>query len=117
VGVVKKKRKKAPKSNENQKKRQKKCLEKLRRGLLRPLNDVDVIMDDESYFTVDGSNCYGNDSYHSFDGLEAPENLKYRFTSKFPSKVMVWIAMRVRELSDPLIIKSGQAINASLYIK
>jgi transposase len=117
AGVVKKKRKKAPKSNENQKKRQKKCLEKLSRGLLRPSNNVDVIMDDESYFTVDGSNCFGNDSYHSFDGLEAPENVKYRFTSKFPSKVMVWIAMSAKGLSDPLIIKSGQAIDASLYIK
>jgi hypothetical protein len=117
AGVFKKKRKKAPKSSEKQKKRQKKCLEKLRRGLLRPSNDVEVIMDDESYFTVDGSNSYGNDSYHSYDGLEAPENVKFKETSKFPSKVMVWIAMSARGLSDPFILKSGTAINASLYIK
>lgn len=117
AGVVKKKRKKAPKSNENQKKRQKKCLEKLRRDLLRPSNDVDVVMDDESYFTVDGSNCYGNDSYHSYDGLEAPENVKFQFTSKFPTKVMVWIAMSAKGLSEPYITKSGNAINASIYSK
>jgi hypothetical protein len=114
--VVRKKRKKAPKSSENQKNRQKKCLEKLRRDLLKPSNGIDVIMDEESYFTFDGSNCYGNDSHHSYDGLEAPENVKYKFTSKFPPKVMVWIAISAKGLSDPLIMKSG-SINASLYIK
>jgi hypothetical protein len=64
-------------------------------------------MDDESYFTFIGSNCYGNDSYHSYDRLEAPENVKYKFTSKFPPKVMVWIAISAKGLSDPLIMKSG----------
>jgi hypothetical protein len=62
--VVRKKRKKAPKSSENQKNRQKKSLEKLRRDLLKPSYGIDVIMD-ESYFIFDGSNCYGNDSYNS----------------------------------------------------
>jgi hypothetical protein len=116
AGVVKKKRKKAPKSNENQKKRQKKCLEKWRRNLLRPSNDIDVILDDE-YFTVDGYNCFGNDSYHSNQGLEASENVKFKFTSKFPSKVMVWIAISSKGLSQELVMKSGNAINAQLYIK
>jgi hypothetical protein len=30
---------------------------------------------------------------------------------------MVWIAMSAKGLSDPFILKSGTAINASLYIK
>jgi hypothetical protein len=73
-------------------------------------------MDDESYFTVDGSNCYGNDSFHSYEGLEASEEVKYRFVSKFPAKVMVWIAISAKGISDPLIMKSGNAINAQTYI-
>ncbi len=83
--VIVKKRKRAPKTSENQNIRQKKCLNKLRRTLLKPSNHVDVVMDDESYFTVDGSNCYGNDSFHSYEGLEAPEEVKYKFVSKFPA--------------------------------
>jgi hypothetical protein len=73
-------------------------------------------MDDESYFTVDGSNCYGNDSFHSYEGLEAPEEVKYKFVSKFPAKVMVWIAISAKGISDPLIMKFGNAINAQTYI-
>jgi len=70
AGVVKKRRIKAPKSDENQQIRQKKRLEKLRRGLLKPSNNIEIIMDDESYFTLDGSDFYGNDFYHSFEYLE-----------------------------------------------
>jgi hypothetical protein len=40
---------------------------KAEKNLLRPSNDIDVIIDDESYFTVDGSNCFSNDSYHSYE--------------------------------------------------
>jgi transposase len=43
--VIRKKRKKAPKSNENQKIRQKKCLQKFRRTLLKPSNHSEVVMD------------------------------------------------------------------------
>ncbi len=116
AGVIIKKRKRAPKTSENQKIRQKKCLNKLRRTLLKSSNHVDVVMDDESYFTVDGSNCYGNDSFHSYEGLEASEEVKYRFVSKFPAKVMVWIAISAKGISDPLIMKFGNAINAQTYI-
>jgi hypothetical protein len=83
--------------------------------LLKPSNGIDVIIND-SYFTFDSSNCYGNDSYHSYNRLEAPENVKYKFTSKYPPKVMVWIAISAEGHSDPLIMKSGSS-NALLYIK
>jgi transposase len=59
AGVERKKRK-CPKSSEKQKQHQKKCLEKLRRGYLKPSNGVEVIMDDESYFTTDGSDTNYN---------------------------------------------------------
>jgi hypothetical protein len=65
--VFKKKRKKAPKGSEKQKKRQKKCLEKLRRGLLRPSNDVEVIMDDESYLAT---SHYANSTQAEYSRLK-----------------------------------------------
>jgi hypothetical protein len=91
--------------------------EKLRRNLLKPSNDVEVIMDDESYFTIDGSDSYGNDFYYSYHGLETPEEVKYRFVSKFPSKVMVWLAISSKGISKAFIVKSKNAINAEIYIK
>jgi hypothetical protein len=116
--VKRKKRRKAPKSNENQRIRQKKkCLEKLRRKVLMPSNDIEIVMDDESYFTLDGSNSYGNDYYYSYEGLEAPENAKYIFRSKFPSKVMIWLAISNRGISKPFITPSGNSINSKVYIK
>jgi hypothetical protein len=116
-GVNRKKRRKAPKSNDNQRTRQKKCLEKLRRKILMPSNDIEIVMDDESYFTLDGSNSYGNDYYYSYEGLEPPENVKYLFRSKFPPKVMVWLAISNLGISQPFITSSGLAINSKIYIK
>jgi transposase len=114
---IRKKRKKAPKSNENQKIRQKKCLQKLKRTLLKPSNDCEVVMDDESYFTIDGSDTYGNDFYYAYHGLEVPEEVKYRFVSKFTPKVMVWLAISSKGISEPLIVKSKNAINSQIYIE
>jgi hypothetical protein len=54
-------RKMAPKSDERQKQRQRKSLQKLRRKVL--FCDTQVVMDDESYFTLDGSDSNGNDHY------------------------------------------------------
>ncbi len=79
--MERKKRLKAPKSNENQKIHQKKCLGKLRREFFKSSNDIEIVMDNESYFTLDGSNSYGNDFYYSYEGLETPENVKYIFRS------------------------------------
>jgi hypothetical protein len=95
----------------------KKCLQKLRRTLLKPSNDCEVVMDDESYFTIDGSDTYGNDFYYTFHGLEVPEEVKYRFVSKFTPKVMVWLAISSKGISEPLIVKSKNAINSQIYIE
>jgi len=115
AGIKKKKRIKAPKSNENQQIRQKTCLGKLRRGLMMPSNDSEIIFDDESYFTLDGSDFHGNDHYFAFDGLPASDLVKYKTITKFPSKVMVWLAISSRGISQPFIINSGNAINAQTY--
>ena len=45
--------------------KKKKCISKLRRTLLKPSENVEVIMDDESYFTVDGSDTKFNNFYYT----------------------------------------------------
>jgi len=74
-------------------------------------------MDDESYFSIDGSDSFGNDFYYSHESLEAPNNVKFKFVSKFPQKVLVWLAISSRGISQPYIACSGKAINAKIYTK
>ncbi len=74
-------------------------------------------MDDESYFCLVGSDFYGNDFYYSHESLEAPNNVKYKFVSKCPQKVMVWLAISSRGTSQPYVTRSGNAINAKIYSK
>jgi transposase len=89
----------------------------LRRDLFMPSKDLEIIIDDESYFTLDGSDGYGNDHYYHHTGLETPDHVKYQFKSKYPSKVMVWLAMSSRGISQPFIRTSGNAINSQIYIE
>lgn len=116
AGVERKKRKKCPKSSVNQVIKQKKCLEKLRRTLFKPSNNIDIILDDESYFTTDGSETNVNDFYYSYEGLEVPENVRFKPVSKFPKKVLVWVAMSSKGFSEPYVVPSGNAINSDVYI-
>jgi hypothetical protein len=116
AGVNRRKRKKCPKTNENQLERQKKCLEKLRRGVLKASSSVEIIMDDESYYTIDGSDTNFNDFFYSSEELEVPEEVRFRPVAKFPKKVMVWIAMSSKGFSEPYIVPSGNAVNAKTYI-
>jgi len=77
--------------------------------------DSEIIIDDESYFTLDGSDFSGNDHYFAYYGLPASDSVKYKSVTKFPPKVMVWLAISSRGLSEPFIIKSENAINAQTY--
>jgi transposase len=117
LGIKKKKRKKVPKSTESQKIKQKRRLNKLRLGILRATGTVKVIVDDESYFNVNGTNNSQSDSYFTDSITETPENIKYRATEKFPSKVLVWLAISEKGCSQPYIVDSGLGINRFIYIK
>jgi hypothetical protein len=45
------------------------------KNFLKPSNELSVVLEDEIYFTVDGSASYGNDFYFEYEGLEVPENV------------------------------------------
>ena len=108
--------KKVPKSTENQKKVQKIRLNRVRKTYLAPKNELDVVMDDEAYFTVDGSEYKKNAFYYHHKCLEVPEEVRYKPVTKFPKKVMVWITMSAKGFSTPFIIKSGNAVKSVHYI-
>ena len=117
AGVERKKRKKCPKSDENQKKRQRIRLNKLRKTFLKPTNGLEVIMDDESYFTTDGSDTTLNDFYYTNPVLPVPENVKFKPKAKFPKKALVWVALSSKGFSEPYVVPSGQAITSAVYIR
>jgi hypothetical protein len=68
-GVIKIKRKSAPKSDKKSRNKTEKRLSKLRRGKFRPTLECDIILDDESYFTLKRFTKQ-NDSYFCHQSLE-----------------------------------------------
>ncbi len=66
---------------------------------------------------MDGTDNKQNDYYNCYEGLEVPEHVKYKFMTKFPSKVLVWVAIIDRGFSKPYIHESKNAINTDIYIK
>lgn len=85
----------------------------------RKLNDkykkCDFILDDESYFTLSNSTLSGNDRYYSADRDTCPDEVKYKYKSKFEPKLLVWVAICPKGLSDLYFVPSKQAINQDIY--
>lgn len=117
AGVKRKNRRKCPEVKDNQLAKQKKCLNKLRKTLFKPSNNVDIILDDESYFTTDGSDTNENNFYYSSEDVEAPESVRFRPVAKFPKKALVWVAMSSKGFSEPYVVPSGNAVTADVYIR
>jgi hypothetical protein len=117
AGVKRKNRKKCPEVKADQLVKQKKCLNKLRKTLFKPSNNVDIILDDESYFTTDGSDTNQNSFYYECEDIEAPENVRFRPVAKYPKKVLVWVTMSSKGFSEPYIVPSGNSVTAEVYIR
>ena len=111
------KRKRAPKTTPEQRERQKERLKKLSRDVFRPKGPAHIVMDDESYFTLDGCAMPGNSGFYSSDRKETPNEVKHRSESKFPEKVMVWTVISYRGLGEIYVSKKGECMNRHIYIK
>ena len=48
-----------------------------------------MVLDDEKYFTFDGSNMEGNDNYYTNDKSNCPDSVRFVRKEYFPPKVMV----------------------------
>jgi hypothetical protein len=93
-GVKYYKRKTKPKTTTEQEIKQR--LNRLRKSKLMPSNDLDVVMDDETYFTFSGEKHVGNNDYYSKDKTRVDPEVKYKSKSKFPQKLLVWLAISGR---------------------
>jgi len=106
VGLKYRKRKKVPKVTSKQEILMKTRLSKLRRGVLKPSSNVDVIMDDESYFTLTGAGMPGNVGYYCDGKKTVAESVKFYGKRKFPQRVLVWCAISPRGISSIVILKN-----------
>lgn len=116
-GIQMFKRKKVPKSKPEQRKRQKTRIRELSRSLFKAENDdVDVIMDGECYFDENGMNFHGSNTFLFSQAKLEPENVKYQTKTKYPFKLMVWIAFSKKGRSVWFIKKTMGAVDSGLYI-
>jgi DNA-binding protein len=87
------------------------------RILLKKYPNFCWIMDDESYFTLSHSSINGNNVYYSSNVSATPSNVKFTKKKKFEDKLLVWLAISNKGISEVFYAKSGLAINQSIYGK
>ena len=76
-----------------------------------------MILDDEKYFTYDGSNMQGNDNYYPNDKLKCPDSVCFARKEKYPDKVMDWVTKSNSGISKPLFGPSkSEAVNWDIYV-
>lgn len=110
------KREKTPKYDEKQQQKS----QELSRRLYTQLRDAncDVIIDDEKYFTFSGHHMPANARYYSDDVKTCPESVRFAGYAKYPDKVMVWIAISERGISQPTFRRQkSEAVTAAIYIR
>lgn len=74
-------------------------------------------MDDESYFTLSHSAIGGNAGFYTKNFEAAPNAVKFTKKAKFEQKVLVWVAIGSKGISQTFIRKSGYAITSQRYLK
>ena len=105
--------KKIPKCSMNQKKKQITRSRRLYYQYSCSRKSLKFIMDDEAYFEVDGTVS----SYWALPNTKIPENIKWVEKSKFPEKVLVWMAISEKGISKPYIKSTRGAMDMELYCK
>ena len=52
-----------------------------------------MVLEDEKYFTFDGSNMEGNDNYYTNDNANCPDSVRFVGKEKFPPKILNWTCL------------------------
>lgn len=86
------------------------------RKMLEQFKDVDFVVDDESYFTLRHTVQPGNNVYYSSDPAQTPASEKFDYRAKYEQKLLVWLAISSKGISQPYFVPSGMAINQDVYL-
>ena len=116
MGIRYRKRQKTPKYTVKQAEKSKKRSRKLVNMLYK--SKPQLILDDEKYFLFKGDQMPGNSGFYTDDIKECPDDVKFKGKEKFPQKVLVWLAISEKGLSEPFIATSKSfSINQNTYLK
>lgn len=77
----------------------------------------EFILDDESYFTLSHSDKNSNAGFWTDDKENAPASAKFKTKMKFEKKLLVWVAISPRGISQSFVVPSGLAVNQEIYLK
>lgn len=75
-----------------------------------------IIIDDESYFGLSNTELSSNAGFYSSNTSETKNDVRLKRKGKFEPKLLVWIALSEKGISNHFIVPSGQAITADVYI-
>jgi hypothetical protein len=105
-----------PKYKDGQEEEVKRKAGLLYRHVLLPNKEKFLIMDDESYITMNGNVTHGRKGYYSSCPSQTPTSIKYSPQGKFPAKIGWWVAISDFGVSEAFIWHQGLAINSDKYI-
>ena len=75
-------------------------------------------MDDESYFPLKDNNINGNSGFYVSTECplgDVPEDVRLRPKSKYPEKLLVWIAISERGTSKPFYLVKKASLTGNIY--
>ena len=76
-----------------------------------------LVIDDKKYFCFAGDNEPGSSGYKTNFKETSSESVRFLGKVKFPKKLLMWIAVSERSMSEPSFRTSkAVAINTSIYI-
>ena len=115
-GVHAYKKTKVPYTTASQQESQKLRIDRLYRAILSEGDgNPDIVMDDESYFTLSHYNMPSNQYYYAPCSGDAPDSVKYATKKKFEMKIMVWLALSPKGISKPYFCQANVAVTKEIY--
>lgn len=111
--IRKRKKTRVPKRSERQKADAKtKC-----GRLIRKFRNFDWVLDDETFFTLSHSTIRGNQFFYTSDVNTCPSSVKFAPKAKFEPKILLWLAISPKGISNAYFVPSGLAINKEVYLR
>ena len=74
-------------------------------------------MDDESYFALKDDNINGNSGFYISPGCsmgDVSDEVRLRPRSKYPEKLLVWMAISERGLSKPFFLQKKASLTGQI---
>ena len=113
MNIIYRKKKRAPRYTEKQ---IEEGITRTRRLYITLLNgDLDLIMDDEKYFTLTKDTVSTNRVFYTSDLNITPLNMKFKSAQKYSTKVLIWAVVSEKKTSEPFFAEQKQAINEPIY--